>query len=109
MKERMRLLLPWLVAGLAVGMLFLELLTWRPHADAVLPYLLLRFLPVLCVAGGVIVCRRREWKRLAMWAVALVVCLWAFETEKRIPLCTMCGGVTPESVGWMASFLTWGP
>ncbi len=109
MKKRWYRLLPLLVAGLAIGMLFLELLTWVPHADAVLPSLLLRFLLVLCVAGGVIVCCRRDWRQLAMWAVALVVCLWAFETEKRIPLCTMCGGVTPESVGWMAPFLTLWP
>ncbi len=107
--KRLRKLLPLLIAAGAIGLLFLELLTWQPHGEAPLIFLALQCLPALCVAGAAAAIYRGKWMRTALWLAALAVCLYARAAEMRIPLCTMCEGVTPEEMGWMARFLTWGP
>ncbi len=105
MKKLKNILIPLLLAGASVGLIFWELETWQPHQANLFALYWTLALPVICGIQLVRGLLSKHALRAICWGAALIVGCWVFKTQMSIPVCLECnGGVNLEALGWMARY-----
>ena len=94
--------------ALSVGSLFCALIIYKPHNDT--PQLLAELISfAACIVLTVFLiraARHREKAALIVILVALAICAYCNICCLRIPLCSICDGVTADDLGWMSYWIS---
>ena len=96
---------PSILAALSIAAFFLDVLTYKAHADSGWSVFVSIFVIVFCLIKSLITSKIGAIMYICVILLSLFLAYW----ESKIPLCPLCDGVTAGDLGFLSHWISTGP